>query len=339
MHCKQVRPLLNALADGELNFWQRLRVTRHLRGCAACAAEAEVIRQLGAEASAWRGVTAPNSLEARIAAAIAANPEPAPSSPTLASDRRSHSQEDPSMHSPSAAPFAIPRSLAWRWQTLVVGLVVFALTLTVCARVYFGHSSLRGLEVVNWLFSDQYLVPSESMEPTLMGHEDRTVFKDGHDVLEAAVHDVIRVDQWAYRHATPQRADIIVFKAPPGADQESLALHQPPKENTLIKRIIGLPGDTIEVKPSPDGSRCLVYINGKPLEEPYIKEPMDKDQPSIARFATQGPLVLKPGQYFVLGDNRNNSNDSRFWGVLVVDRVLGKVTGIAWPLHRRRSFP
>ncbi|HLK58662.1 MAG TPA: signal peptidase I [Chthonomonadaceae bacterium] len=190
--------------------------------------------------------------------------------------------------------------------------------------------------IIRPFFVQAFYIPSESMEPTLLGHDARTVNKDGKDIHEDAVHDHIFVNKLAFRMGDPQRLDIIVFKAPPEADQDGPSHGQPPKENILIKRLIGMPGDTIEVKQSADGTKSQVYINGKPLDEPYIKDPMDKDQPSTARFAVNGPLTLKPGQYFVMGDNRNNSNDSRFWGTLERQRVIGKASFIFFPFDRIR---
>src|ERR1051326_2259001 len=132
MRCEQVRPLLNTIVDDELNFWQHLRVSRHLQRCAACAAELAAIRPLAAEAAGWRNVKAPDGLEARIAAAIAAVPEPANASHTpMPMSRRSLSQEDTVMNSHIPSSLLIPRTPIWRWQTFA-SLALLALTLTVC---------------------------------------------------------------------------------------------------------------------------------------------------------------------------------------------------------------
>ncbi|HWT74564.1 MAG TPA: signal peptidase I [Mobilitalea sp.] len=127
----------------------------------------------------------------------------------------------------------------------------------------------------------QVLVPSGSMEDTIM------------------IDDKVVALRLSYLFSDPQRGDIIVFPFP---DNEKV---------DYIKRIIGLPGETIE------GKNGLVYINGEPLNEPYVTEPLDSDF---------GPYVVPEGSYFMMGDNRNNSEDSRFWQNKFVkrDKIKGK---------------
>jgi len=139
-----------------------------------------------------------------------------------------------------------------------------------------------------------FFIPSGSMEPTL---EER---------------DHILVNKFIYRFSEPKRGDIVVFKCPPQADLQ---------EKDYIKRLIGLPGDTIEVT---DG---VVYRNGKALRELYIKFPgeIDYEMP---------PVKVTKGEFFVMGDNRNNSNDSHKWGQLDRNRVLGKAMLTFWPFGR-----
>ena len=133
--------------------------------------------------------------------------------------------------------------------------------------------------------------------------------------------------------------DIIVFKAPKSADSQDADDGKPQVENILIKRLIGIGPDTIEVKPgtTPTGKLAyFVYCNGVKLDEPFIKEPMSDPQASRAIWGVNEPLHLKPGQLFVMGDNRNNSNDSRYWGVLDRSRVIGKASVIFFPFSRMR---
>ncbi|SHJ23043.1 signal peptidase I [Parasporobacterium paucivorans] len=112
----------------------------------------------------------------------------------------------------------------------------------------------------------------------------------------------------AYVLDKPERGDIILFRYP---DDES---------QTFVKRVIGLPGETLEIV---DG---LVYIDGSevPLEEPYLKE---------AAEGSFGPFVVPAGCYFVMGDNRNDSLDSRFWRNKYVeeDNILGQAFWKYWP--------
>jgi len=117
----------------------------------------------------------------------------------------------------------------------------------------------------------------------------------------------LRVTYW---FSDPQRGDIIVFKYP-----------DDPSEN-FVKRVIGTPGDVVEI------IHGVTYVNGEALDEPYLNEkPKDRDF---------GPYEVPEGHYFCMGDNRNNSNDSRFWKNTYVPRenVLGKALFVYWPLNR-----
>lgn len=179
--------------------------------------------------------------------------------------------------------------------------------------------------IIRPFFLQAFFIPSESMEPTLMGHdagESNTGIFYKH-----TIHDHIFVNKLIYRFENPKRGDVIVFLAPKRADAE----HNPPIEQIFIKRLIGLPGDTVQMKPDASGAE-RIWVNGKPLNEPYIKEPMDV--PSGAKYAVDGPLKLLPDQYFVLGDNRNLSYDSRFWGPFKRWRIIGKAEFVFYPFDR-----
>lgn len=102
----------------------------------------------------------------------------------------------------------------------------------------------------------------------------------------------------------PRRGDIVVFEYPRAPDRD------------FIKRVIGLPGETVEVR---DGS---VYIDGVLLDEPYLSEPTP---------GNVAPRTMGPGEYFVLGDNRDNSSDSRSWGPLPRKNIIGKAWLSYWP--------
>ncbi len=120
---------------------------------------------------------------------------------------------------------------------------------------------------------------------------------------------VLVVSRVNYLLGDPQRGDIIVFNPP----------NQPPDEPPYIKRVIGMPGDTVEIRDT------LVYVNNEPLNEPYINEPCTE---SRCRNET---WELGTNQYFVMGDNRNRSSDSRAFGPVTLDRVIGEALIRYWP--------
>jgi signal peptidase I len=172
-----------------------------------------------------------------------------------------------------------------------------------------------------------FFIPTESMEPSLMGH-DVGRSSSGAPYTDS-VHDHLFVNKLAYRLGSPKRGDIAVFRAPKDADIEGGYR----RENILVKRVIGIPGDAIQIKEADDDT-MKVWRNGRMLDEPYIQEPMYGSQQSGAKFGVNGPITLRDGQYFVMGDNRNRSWDSRFWGVVTRDRIIGKVSFIFWPFSR-----
>ena len=113
-----------------------------------------------------------------------------------------------------------------------------------------------------------------------------------------------------------RRHDIVVFKYPDEPERD------------FIKRVIGLPGETVELR------NKKVYINGQPLDEPYVHflEPASHSQ-EITSFDVReryGPVRVPEGQYFVMGDNRDNSQDSRYWGFLPRSYIKGRALMIYW---------
>jgi signal peptidase I len=113
-----------------------------------------------------------------------------------------------------------------------------------------------------------------------------------------------------------RRGDIVVFKYPDEPERD------------FIKRVIGLPGETLELRSK------KVYVNGKPLDEPYVHfiEPSHSAQ-EVTSFDVReryGPVQVPEGQYFVMGDNRDNSQDSRYWGFLPRSYIKGKALMIYW---------
>lgn len=144
-----------------------------------------------------------------------------------------------------------------------------------------------------------YWIPSASMEPTLM------------------IGDRILVDKLSYHLHSVGRNDIVVFARPPGEVAS-------PGVKDLVKRVIGLPGETIS---SANGH---VYINGKELSEPFLPPGTETNG-----IRTQ---KIPPNEYFVMGDNREDSSDSRVFGPIPKSLIVGKVFFRIWPLGDIRFF-
>ncbi len=158
-----------------------------------------------------------------------------------------------------------------------------------------------------------YRIPSSSMEPTLHCAQPAPG-------CEARFSDRVLANRFIYHLRDPRRGEIIVFDTPPEARLKCGA------GGTFVKRLIGLPGDTVEVRLQKGFG--YVYINGKLLKEPYLQQ---------SRRATAqefGPVKVKPGNYFMMGDNRAQSCDSRMWGTVPRANLIGKVFATYWPPNR-----
>lgn len=156
---------------------------------------------------------------------------------------------------------------------------------------------------------EPFSIPSGSMEPTL------------------EPHDRIVVNKLSYDFHAVHRGDVVVFRKPPG--------EYAPGISDLVKRVVGLPGETISAH---DGQ---VYINGKYLPEPWLP----KVDQGVTTFPSSipgclpsppGSCHIPPGEYFMLGDNRTNSADSRFIGPVSSRLFVGRAFVIVWPLNRLR---
>ncbi len=123
--------------------------------------------------------------------------------------------------------------------------------------------------------------------------------------MEPSLHpnQYVLVDKLSYRIGTPKRGDVVVFNYPLATERD------------FIKRVIGLPGETVAIKGG------VVTINGEPLQEPYISQPPDYEN----------TWHLGPNEYFVLGDNRNSSLDSHSWGPLDRHYLIGRAVFVYWP--------
>ena len=163
------------------------------------------------------------------------------------------------------------------------------------------------LAIKAWVVNP-YRIPSSSMEPTLHCARPDTG-------CEARFSDRVLACRFCYRLWSPKRGDIVVFHTPPLADVRCGA------GGTFVKRLIGLPGETWEERAG------YVYINGKRLDEPYVK-PDRRDARTIS------PIKIRPGHYFMMGDNRSSSCDSRAWGTVPRGNLIGKVFTTYWPPGR-----
>jgi signal peptidase I len=162
---------------------------------------------------------------------------------------------------------------------------------------------LLALFVRTWVFQ-AFKIPTGSMERNLLVGDhlivNKMVFGQTVGAAESAVLPVRDL----------RRGDVVVFKFPKDPERD------------FVKRVIGLPGDRIELH------RKKVYVNGQPLEEPYVQflEPPSVDGPPRTSDLREeyGPVNVPDGQYFMMGDNRDNSEDSRYWGFMPRTYVKGK---------------
>jgi len=146
--------------------------------------------------------------------------------------------------------------------------------------------------VIRAFFLAAFYIPSESMVPTL---------EKGDRVL---------VNKLSYKLHDVHRGDVVVFERPPNEPDNGI--------KDLIKRVVALPGETVEVRD------CKVLINGNPLDEPYVKD--------WSRTCTFAPKIVGDNQVFVMGDNRDDSQDSRFFGSISQNLIVGRAFIVVWPL-------
>ena len=151
---------------------------------------------------------------------------------------------------------------------------------------------------IRTLVAEARYIPSSSMEPTL------------------EINDRLIIEKISYRFRKPQRGDVVVFSPTDTLREQNF-------KDAFIKRVIGLPGETVEVKGG------TVYINGEPLREKYIEESPEY------RY---GPVEVPRDRYLVLGDNRNNSYDSHYWGFVPRHNLIGRAVVRFWPLNRLGSL-
>ncbi|HSB61211.1 MAG TPA: signal peptidase I [Vicinamibacteria bacterium] len=205
--------------------------------------------------------------------------------------------------SDKAAPPSPPRSVPREYLESIVVAVVLALFIRTFAVQAFKIPT--GSMETNLLIGDHLLVNKLVYSPSLTPAESALLGKK-----------------------EVQRGHVVVFKYPEDPSRD------------FIKRVIGLPGETVQIK------NKQVYIDGKPLDEPYVRftePPLRPDDPEYglrgegARGDNWGPEVVPEGKLLVLGDNRDNSKDSRFWGFLPRDQVKGRALLVYWSHNATRD--
>jgi signal peptidase I len=165
-----------------------------------------------------------------------------------------------------------------------------------------------------------FKIPTGSMEENLLIGDhllvNKFVFGPTESTIERTLLPVTDI----------KRRDVIVFKYPEEPDRD------------FIKRVIGLPGESVELREK------KVYINGTPLDEPYVHfltaPSSESEFHEVTSFDVReryGPVTVPPNQYFVMGDNRDNSQDSRYWGFLPRDYIKGKAVVIYWSYEAGRE--
>jgi len=158
--------------------------------------------------------------------------------------------------------------------------------------------------VIRQFVVQAFKIPSGSMMPTLL------------------IGDHILVSKISYWFTDPHKGDIVVFRFPKD------------KKRDFIKRIIGEPGDEIQI------ASKVVYVNGEPVKEPYVMHTEDSSiEGSHSSRDNFNPAVVPPSHYFLMGDNRDNSMDSRYWGFLNRKEIKGKAFLIYWSWDRTNHWP
>ena len=179
--------------------------------------------------------------------------------------------------------------------------------------------------VIRGFIGEPRWIPSASMRPTLL--EGDRVF--------------IEKVTLKYHLGDIKRGDILVFYPPFSKLKEgwwakfTRFVGLLDKNEAYIKRVVAVGGDTYKIGTDPKTGASVVYINGKRLNEPYLYE---NKTINCTENMYCGPTTVPQGYYLMLGDNRANSSDGRFWGLLPKERVIGKAVFLFWPINRIKIF-
>ena len=222
--------------------------------------------------------------------------------------------DSPTATAPAAVPLAGPAEPQRHSRNPVDRLtqgLPHGLRITVDWIVTIAGAIAIVLAIKAWVVNP-YRIPSSSMEPTL--HCARPA-----NGCEARFSDRVLANRFIYRFKEPERGDVVVFDTPPAARARCGA------GGTFVKRLIGLPGERLELRTV--SGLSYVFIDGKKLDEPYIGR---------NRRDARGPETFNvpKGQYFMMGDNRSQSCDSREWGTVPRKNLIGQVFATYWPPNR-----
>ena len=217
------------------------------------------------------------------------SPPPPPATPLLVRE----APEPPPKHQSHNPIDRLTRGLPRPWRIAIDWIATIAGAIAIV------------LAIKAWVVNP-YRIPSSSMEPTL--------HCAGSQGCEARLSDRVLANRFIYHFRDPHRGEIVVFHTPELAKQRCGA------GGTFVKRLIGLPGDTVQDR---DG---YIYIDGKKLKERYIKKNRRDHQ--------TGTWHVPKGHYFMMGDNRDASCDSRVWGSVPRKNLIGKVFATYWPPNR-----
>ena len=211
-------------------------------------------------------------------------------------DRRPESATQPGPSGGRGRHAATRSGGSGRWAVELCIVVIVAVVIAILLRTFVVAT---------------YSIPSGSMEPTLQ------------------IGDRIVVDKLSYHLHGVDRSNIIVFSTPSKEDCAG------PPVSDLVKRVIGLPDETISL------AGGHVYINGKYLPEPWLapsEQNTTRPGPSAVPYALNHPYRVPSGYVYVMGDNRTESCDSRYWGPVAESTIVGKVDLRIWPLSRLAFF-
>ncbi len=186
--------------------------------------------------------------------------------------------------------------------------------------------------LIRFFIAELRWIPSGSMKPTLV---------EGDRIVVEKLSKFPNVLSEHNFENTPKRGDVMIFYPP------FVKLKTTPwaifsrltgffcKDVAYIKRVIGLPGEKIEIKQGENGA-YKVYINDQPLDEEYIMSEYDYHKCKENMYC--GPFVIPENNYFMMGDNRGSSLDSRFWGPLSKERFIGRAVFVFWPINHIKTL-